>query len=79
MMSYCKCILKIKLNIKWYMVFLAKKSNLDIMDKMVQLTTLNRFENLKSYNKHVCFLTKHLGFLIKKIPVVDIKLKLNSI
>lgn len=36
-------------------------------------------QNFKSYIKHIFFLTRYLSFIIKKVLVVNLILKLDSI
>lgn len=79
MFSYCGCTLEVKLNVEWPMALLAKKINLDIMDKIVMLATLYQIKYLKSYNKHICVLAKYLSFMIKKILVIDLKIQLDNV
>ena len=79
MFSYCRCTLEIKLNIEWQMAFLAKKINLDIIDAMVMLATLHYVENFILCNKHLYLLTRHLDFVTRKDPVVNLKSRLDSI
>lgn len=77
--SYCGCIIEFKLNIELQMTFLAKKINLDMTDGMVTLAILYWVKNFKLCNNYHCLLVKYLGFLIKKILVVDCKLQLDKI
>lgn len=79
MFSCYGCTPEVKLNIKWQMALLAKKINLDITDGMIRLLVLYWVENFKTYNKHLYLLVRHLGLMTRKIPIVDLKLQLNSI
>ena len=56
------------------MALLAKKVNLDMRNKMVTLAALHWVENFKPCNKYRFFLAKHLSFVTRKVPVVELKL-----
>ncbi len=79
MFSYCGCTLKVKLNIEWQMTLLAKRINLDMTDRMVTLSALHLVENFKLCNKYLCLLARHLGFVTRKVPVVHLKSRLDSV
>ncbi len=79
MFSCYRCTPEIKLNIKWQMAFLAKKINLDMTDGMIMLSVLHWVENFKPCNKHLCLFARHLGLVTRKIPVVDLKSRLDSV
>lgn len=61
------------------MAFLVKKINLNIIDEMIMLAALYKVENYMPCNKHLCFFTKHHGFMTKKIPIIDLKSQLDSV
>ncbi len=77
--SCCGWTPEVKLNIEWLMTFLAKRINLDMTNEMVTLSALHWVENFKLCNKYVCFLTRHLGLMTRKLLVVDLKSRLDSI
>ncbi len=79
MFSCCGFTLEVKLSTEWQIALLAKMINLDMTDGMVTLTALYWVENFKPSNKHLCFLTRHLGFVTRKVPVVDLKSLVDSV
>lgn len=79
MFSCYKCTSEIKLNIKWQMIFQAKKINMDKIDGIVTLVVLYWVDNFKTCNKHLCLLVKYFCFVTKKVPIVDFKSQLDYI
>lgn len=80
MFNCCGYTPEIKLNIEWQMTFLIKKINLDMMDKIVvKLVDLYWVKNFKPCNKYLCLLARHLSPVIKKVPIVELKSRLDSI
>ncbi len=73
MFSYQEYTREVKLNIEWKIILLVKKVNLDIMDEMIMLAVLERDENFKPCNNHLCLLTRYLGFVTRKVLVVNLK------
>ncbi len=68
-----------KLNVKWQMTFPAKKINMDMIEGMVTIAALHWVDNCIPYIKHLCLLARHLGLVIRKIPVVELKSQLDSV
>ncbi len=77
--SCCGCTPEVKLNIKWQMALLAKRINLDMMDGMVTLSALDWVENFKLCNKHLYLFARHLGLVTRKVLVVDLRSRLDSV
>ena len=55
------------------MALLAKKINIDIMDGMAIFVVLHWVENFLLCNKHLYLLARYLGFVTRKILVVELK------
>lgn len=58
MFSYCGYIPKIKLNNEWQMFTMSK--NINIIDKIALLITLQFVQNFKPYNKSIFYFSKKL-------------------
>lgn len=79
MFNCCICTSVVKLNIKWQMAFILIKINLDKTDSIVLLAASYWVKNSKLCNKHLFFLTRHIGLIIQKIPVGEFISSLDSI
>ncbi len=61
------------------MALLAKKINKDMIGGMVTLRALYWVNNLKPCNKRLCLLARHLSLMTRKVLVVDLKSRLESV
>ena len=48
-------------------------------DRIATLTALYKIKNFIPYNKYFCLLARYLGFVNRKILIVDIELSLDNI
>ncbi len=79
MFSYYGCTPEVKLNVQWQITLLAKKLNIDMTEDIVTLAALHWVDNFIPCNKHLYLLVRHLGLVTRKVPVVDLKSRLDSV